>query len=134
MGSGLYANEGWQRAAYQRTIGYYPPQGGAMVNANLTPSQGWPNWYTAQVNMYDTPWFETLWYGGPGGLDPAIVPHVIQEFAAQASDLVIAAGLVPKFTGQNHTGSWVFSQSPRGGRTVPRGSTVTMTLRTGAPP
>jgi hypothetical protein len=67
MGSGLFANQGWQRAAYQRTIGFYPPQGGAMVNANLTPSQGWPNWYTAQVNMYGSPWLETLWYGGPGG-------------------------------------------------------------------
>jgi hypothetical protein len=68
MGSGQFANQGWQRAAYQRTIGYYPPQGGAMVNANLTASQGWPNLYTAQVNMYASPWFETLWYGGPGGL------------------------------------------------------------------
>jgi hypothetical protein len=129
MGSGLYANEGWQRAAYQRTIGYYPPQGGAMINANLTPSQGWPDWYTAQVNMYGSPWFETLWYGGPGGFDPAIVPDVLQIFASQASDLVIGAGLVPRFTGPNHTNSWVFSQSPTSGRTVPRGSTVTMRLR-----
>lgn len=67
MGSGQFANQGWQRAAYQRTIGYYPPLGGAMINANLTPSQAWPSCYTAQVNMYASPWFETLWYGGPGG-------------------------------------------------------------------
>lgn len=69
--------------------------------------------------------------GGGGGTNEVIVPHVIQEFAAQASDAVIAAGLVPKFT---NSGSWVFSQSPAGGRTVPRGSTVTMTLRTGPLP
>jgi Neprosin len=67
MGSGYFANEGWQRAAYQRTIGYYPPLGGAMVDANLTPSQAWPSCYTAQVNMYASPWFETLWFGGAGG-------------------------------------------------------------------
>jgi Neprosin len=67
MGSGQFASGGWQHAAYQRTIGYYKPQGGAMVNASLTPSQSWPSCYTAQVVMYAAPWFETLWYGGPGG-------------------------------------------------------------------
>jgi hypothetical protein len=67
MGSGAFANQGWQRAAYQRTIGYWPPQGGAMINASLTPSQGWPNCYTADVVLYAAPWYETLWYGGPGG-------------------------------------------------------------------
>ena len=67
MGSGAFANQGWQRAAYQRTIGYWPPSGGAMVNASLTASQAWPACYTAQVQMYAAPWFETLWYGGPGG-------------------------------------------------------------------
>lgn len=67
MGSGQFANQGWQKAAYQRTIGYYPPAGGAMVNANLTPSQSWPACYTAQITMYAAPWFETLWFGGPGG-------------------------------------------------------------------
>jgi hypothetical protein len=67
MGSGAFANAGWQKAAYQRTIGYWTPQGGAMVNASLTPSQSWPNCYTAQVDLYGSPWFETLWFGGPGG-------------------------------------------------------------------
>ncbi len=60
-----------------------------------------------------------------------IVPNVVQEFAAEASDRVIDAGLVPKFT---NSGSWVFSQSPTGGRTALRGSTVTMSLRTGPLP
>jgi hypothetical protein len=67
MGSGAFANQGWTKAAYQRTIGYYPPAGGAMVNASLTASQAWPNMYTAQVVLYGSPWFETLWFGGPGG-------------------------------------------------------------------
>lgn len=67
MGSGHFASEGWQKAAYQRTIGYWTPQGGAMNNASLTASQGWPSCYTAQVVKYAAPWFETLWYGGPGG-------------------------------------------------------------------
>jgi hypothetical protein len=67
MGSGHFAAEGWQKAAYQRTIGYYKPAGGAMVNAGLTKSQAWPNCYTAEVTMYAAPWFETIWFGGPGG-------------------------------------------------------------------
>jgi len=67
MGSGAFAKDGWQKAAYQRTIGYWPPQGGAMINASLTASQAWPNCYTAQVVLYGSPWFETLWFGGPGG-------------------------------------------------------------------
>ncbi|HEX4750138.1 MAG TPA: neprosin family prolyl endopeptidase [Bryobacteraceae bacterium] len=66
MGSGAFANTGWQHAAYQRDIYYYPTGGGA-VFANLTPSQNWPKCYTAQVNSYGSPWFETLWFGGPGG-------------------------------------------------------------------
>ena len=67
MGSGQFANQGWQKAAYQRTIGYYQPLGGPMINASLTPSQSWPNCYTAEVVKYAAPWYETLWYGGPGG-------------------------------------------------------------------
>ena len=67
MGSGHFAAEGWQRAAYQRAIGYYPPAGGAMVNGNLTPSAASPGCYTAQVALYAAPWSEALWYGGPGG-------------------------------------------------------------------
>jgi Neprosin/Neprosin activation peptide len=67
MGSGAFANQGWQRAAYQRTIGYWPPPGGTMINASLTPSQAWPNCYTAEVVLYGDPWYETVWFGGPGG-------------------------------------------------------------------
>jgi len=67
MGSGRFANEGWLKAAFQHSLGYWKPQGGAMVKASLTASQGWPSCYTAKVEMSGDPWYETLWYGGPGG-------------------------------------------------------------------
>jgi hypothetical protein len=66
MGSGHFAKEGWSKACYQRDITYFPT-GGGQVNASLTASQGWPSCYTSQVIMYASPWFETEFYGGPGG-------------------------------------------------------------------
>jgi PASTA domain-containing protein len=62
------------------------------------------------------------------------VPNVIQIPATQAAQRIQAAGLVAKFTGQNGTGSWVFSQSPAAGAIVNAGSTVTMVLHTGPLP
>lgn len=59
----------------------------------------------------------------------SIVPDVRESRPAAAANAVIAAGLVPKFTGPNNTNSWVFSQSPTAGHAVARGSTVTMVLR-----
>jgi PASTA domain len=59
------------------------------------------------------------------------VPNVIQLSAADAASHVQAAGLVAKFSGQNGTGSWVFSQSPTAGHVVDAGSTVSMVLHTG---
>lgn len=67
MGSGAFANTGWEHAAYQEDIGYWTPQGGKMIQANLTPSQPWPADYTAIVKVEGDPWYETLWFGGPGG-------------------------------------------------------------------
>lgn len=66
MGSGAFANAGWQKAAYHRQIYYFPTAGGSSW-ANLTASQSWPNCYTAQLNTYGSPWNTSLWYGGPGG-------------------------------------------------------------------
>jgi hypothetical protein len=54
--------------------------------------------------------------------------------AMAAADLVRAAGLVPKFTGDNHTHSWVSKQSPVAGQLVTKGRMVTMTLSTGPMP
>jgi hypothetical protein len=66
MGSGAFANQGYQRAAYQRTVAYYPSGGGGL-NASLTAAQATPSSYTAQVALYAAPWSETVWFGGPGG-------------------------------------------------------------------
>jgi hypothetical protein len=66
MGSGVFANAGFQQSAYQRAINYFPPGGGA-VAANLTTSEPSPKCYTAQLANYTDPWDATLWYGGPGG-------------------------------------------------------------------
>jgi Neprosin len=66
MGSGHFASEGWTKACYQRDITYFPTAGG-QVNASLTASQAWPKCYTSTVVLYASPWFETEWYGGPGG-------------------------------------------------------------------
>jgi hypothetical protein len=66
MGSGAFANTGWQHAAYQRQIHYFPTSGGRL-DAALTATTTSPNCYTAIVTKYNPPWSETLWFGGPGG-------------------------------------------------------------------
>lgn len=66
MGGGAYANAGWQHAAYQKDIRYFP-SGGGNVSAQLTGSAASPECFTAQVTQYNAPWNETLWFGGPGG-------------------------------------------------------------------
>jgi hypothetical protein len=66
MGSGAYANAGWQHAAYQRDIGYYPTAGGA-VQAALTPAQASANCFTIQIGAAAAPWNEYFFFGGPGG-------------------------------------------------------------------
>jgi len=66
MGSGHFAAEGWQKASYQRDIESFPTTGGAVI-ASLTPSQQWPQCYTATVTKFNPPWNETLFFGGPGG-------------------------------------------------------------------
>jgi hypothetical protein len=65
MGSGAFANTGWQHAAYQRDIRYYPP-GGGTTHASLTGSATSPC-YTVSVARYAAPWNETIFFGGPGG-------------------------------------------------------------------
>jgi len=67
-----------------------------------------------------------------GFTQDVLVPDVFQMSATEAANLIEAAGLVPKFTGVNHTHSWVSSQSPVAGQLATKGSTVTMTLSTGS--
>ena len=66
MGSGAFANAGWQQAAYQRDIRYYPPGGGTR-NASLTGAAASPRCYTVTVNLFAPTWNETIFFGGPGG-------------------------------------------------------------------
>ena len=66
MGSGVFANQGWQHAAYQRDIRYFPAAGGN-VSAQLTATTTSPGCYTATVTMFNPAWNETLFFGGPGG-------------------------------------------------------------------
>lgn len=65
MGSGAFAATGWQHAAYQRQVHYFPTTGGRL-DASLTASAT-SNCYTALVQKYAAPWSETVWFGGPGG-------------------------------------------------------------------
>jgi len=66
---------------------------------------------------------------------PAKVPDVRELLHGVAGQLVIAAGLVPKFVGStSNPQAWVFTQSPAAGSDVRRGSTVTMNLKVGPIP
>jgi hypothetical protein len=68
MGSGLFANAGWQGAAYQRDIFFFPPEGGA-VNANLTALELSPGCYSVDLGSAADPWNIYFFFGGPGGAD-----------------------------------------------------------------
>jgi hypothetical protein len=65
MGSGEFADRGWQKAAYQRNIFYYKPDR-STAWADLTPSQLSPACYTIEVKNISN-WGESFFYGGPGG-------------------------------------------------------------------
>jgi Neprosin len=68
MGSGALAAEGWQKAAYQRQIYFFPTGGGAQW-ASLTPEQPSPGVYTVDLGTAASPWGIYFFYGGPGGSD-----------------------------------------------------------------
>src|SRR5215213_1187333 len=69
------------------------------------------------------------------GFNQVVVPDVRLEFVATAFATIIDAGLVPKVvSGPNNERSWVFSQSPFPGHTVPQCRPVEMVLRDGPPP
>ena len=62
------------------------------------------------------------------------VPRVVEMRSGDAAEVLLAAGLEPSFTGDTGPDAWVWSQSPRGGTVVDRGSVVTLRLRTGPIP
>ncbi|WP_371498088.1 neprosin family protein [Kitasatospora sp. NBC_00374] len=66
MGSGAFASSGWQFAAYQRDV-YYFPVGGGALSASLTGSQPSPKCFTVAVGHAAAPWNEYFFFGGPGG-------------------------------------------------------------------
>jgi hypothetical protein len=66
MGSGVFANQGYQHAAYQRDIRYFPAAGGN-VPAVLTAAAASPACYTSALSQFNPPWNATLFFGGPGG-------------------------------------------------------------------
>ena len=68
MGSGAFASAGWQQAAYQRDIYYYPPGGGSQWTS-LTPFQPSPGCYTLDLGSAPSPWGVYFFYGGSGGGD-----------------------------------------------------------------
>lgn len=73
MGSGAFASERYQRAAYQRNIAYFTAAGGRQ-DAALAPSQDWPASYTIAVQN-STDWGENFFFGGPGStVQPLSVP------------------------------------------------------------
>jgi hypothetical protein len=67
----------------------------------------------------------------PGG-PTTTAPDVVEMRKDKATTVVLAADLVPVFTGQDKPNAWVGSQSPKAGTTVERGSALTMLLRTGS--
>jgi hypothetical protein len=72
---------------------------------------------------------------GPLANDGLItVPDVLETPRKLAQAEILAAGLVPKFTGSSRPNAWVSSQSPIGGKIVAPGSTVNMVLRAGPLP
>jgi hypothetical protein len=62
---------------------------------------------------------------------PRTVPDVRELFQPQAIADILAAGLVPRFTGPGGLRSFVASQSPAAGTTLERGETVSCRLRSG---
>ncbi len=68
MGSGEPAENGWQHAAYQRDVFYFPTDGGARY-ATLTGETPSPACYTQVVGTARPPWNTYFFFGGSGGGD-----------------------------------------------------------------
>ena len=66
MGSGAFANAGWQHAAFQRDIFYFPTGGGAQY-ASLTGQTPSPGCYSQSLGNVAAPWNIYFFFGGPGG-------------------------------------------------------------------
>ncbi|MFQ5350751.1 MAG: neprosin family prolyl endopeptidase, partial [Thermoanaerobaculia bacterium] len=71
MGSGQFANQGWQRAAFQNTIFYIPrnENNGVGVWASLSAQEPAPSCYTVDLVPASSggSWGTYFYFGGPGG-------------------------------------------------------------------
>jgi hypothetical protein len=71
MGSGAFANEGWQRAAFQNTIFYIPKNENDGVGVWLDPFEiePSPDCYTIEITPASRGgnWGTYIFFGGPGG-------------------------------------------------------------------
>jgi hypothetical protein len=70
MGSGMQAQDGWTRAAFQRNLRNQTDPNGAMTNNDGTPetdtANGGANPYTIQMHMNSgSSWGSYFWVGGP---------------------------------------------------------------------
>jgi hypothetical protein len=72
MGSGAFAEEAWDSAAYHRAAYFFPPNGGSQWAEELTPVET-PGCYNlgpqpwAERKLAPVPWGSYFYYGGPGG-------------------------------------------------------------------
>jgi len=66
MGSGAFAAQGYQQAAYQRDI-YYFDSTGSPQPAVLNPQQPSPSCFSLQLSNDPDPWNVNFYFGGPGG-------------------------------------------------------------------
>lgn len=67
MGSGQYAEAGWQQACYQRNLRMQANRYGRMVTFNGSPQVDEPRLYDMQPHMNSgTSWGSYFWAGGPG--------------------------------------------------------------------
>jgi len=122
----------WNKETYNGTMVSFQKGKGMVFNAaticwvtGLSQQQGL--WNTCDQITWNV--FNRMSGGPTAGL--IAVPNLFEMLAAKAANVVATAGLVPKFTGVNQTKSWVTSQSPPANQLVPKGSIVTMVLRTG---
>jgi hypothetical protein len=97
------------------------------VDGNL-----WHKWQVAVNNG----WSNWVSHGRPPDPSLTTVPDVVTEAVNSARDDVLAAQLVPVFLApkDHKPGTWVGSQSPGAFELVPKGTTVTMQLESGAIP
>ena len=66
MGSGAFANAGWQHAAFQNQVFYLPPGAATGAWASLNRRQPSPDCFTIDLGSGGS-WGDYFFYGGPGG-------------------------------------------------------------------